>query len=123
NNCNYQYQLLMGDININILDETTDYVQYYLNTMNELGFNSHINAYTRVDKNSQTCIDHIFPKSKKKNDDIHSTVLEVHLTDHYTIVARLPAAKVGTVVKKLSKEVRDYEGLKTYFISLDWDSM
>ncbi|KAL3286370.1 hypothetical protein HHI36_000877, partial [Cryptolaemus montrouzieri] len=61
--------------------------------------------------------------SKKKNDDIHFAVLEVHLTDHYPIVVLLPSAKVETVVKKLSKKVIDYEGPKTHLILLNWDSM
>ncbi|KAL3279772.1 hypothetical protein HHI36_017280 [Cryptolaemus montrouzieri] len=58
-----------------------------------------------------------------KNDDIHSTVLEVHLTDHYPIVVIFPSAKVETIFKKLSKKVIDYEGLETHIISPDWDSM
>ncbi|KAL3286250.1 hypothetical protein HHI36_000760 [Cryptolaemus montrouzieri] len=64
-----------------------------------------------------------FSSPRRKTDDIHSAVLEVHLTKHYAIAVLLPAAKNETVVEKLSKKLKDHEGLTTHIISIDFDSM
>ena len=41
-----------------------DYAHEYLNSLYEYGYTSCINTFTRVEKNSASCIDHIFLKSK-----------------------------------------------------------
>ncbi|CAH1109063.1 unnamed protein product [Psylliodes chrysocephalus] len=54
-------EIIVGDINIDILtssEESND----YLNILYEFGFISTINKFIRIEKNSKTCLDHLFIK-------------------------------------------------------------
>lgn len=88
---NYDIHFLAGDININIKSDS-DFSQEYLNIMSVAGFTSLINTYTRVDKKSSTCIDHIFLKQIKENVH-HSYVIKTDITDHFCISARINIRK------------------------------
>lgn len=91
-------EVILGDLNINILDEDDLHVTQYLNIMSLGGFLQCINKPTRVSINSSTCIDHIFLKIKNYNtkiNDLKSAVLRSALTDHYFVVL-----SVGDVLNK-----------------------
>lgn len=86
-NKNSEYNILIGDINIDILSENIDYSTEYLNVMSENGFYSLINKYTRVNATSKSCIDHIFLKARTEhNDNIYAAVIKSNITDHYPVV-------------------------------------
>nr|CAI5857439.1 unnamed protein product [Callosobruchus analis] len=53
---------LVGDININIMSDNCEVASNYLNLMAKYGFKSYINKYTRVQRESKSCLDHIFVK-------------------------------------------------------------
>ena len=81
NNQNLKNHIIVGDININILNvnkNSNEYINNYLNG----GYRSFINAPTRVIANSSSCIDHIFGKLPE-NASISSMTCDLDITDHY----------------------------------------
>lgn len=58
--------MLMGDININILDNTYTFAQEHLNSMGEFEYQSAINTYTRVQAETKTCIVYSFINFNQK---------------------------------------------------------
>lgn len=63
-NMTFNYSFFVGDINIDILKDN-ELPQEYLSILNEAGYTSPINNYTRIQNNAKTCLDHIFVKLKK----------------------------------------------------------
>lgn len=68
------YSILVGDININILDQK-DYTQQYLNILHTEGYISQINKYTRINSEHKSCIDHIFVKQKNVNNKLTPVII------------------------------------------------
>ncbi|KAJ8962757.1 hypothetical protein NQ318_001155 [Aromia moschata] len=84
-----EYYLLIGDINIDIL-QINDVSTEYINTLCEFGYTSAINGATRVEKNNKTCIDHIFIKPKNDNIDYCiPLIIKTDITDHYTTMIQI----------------------------------
>lgn len=73
--------ILLGDININILNSTQSYVQNYLNLLSNYGFISVINSPTRITTMSKTQVDHIFVRHPNMN-LFRSVIFDIYLTDH-----------------------------------------
>lgn len=82
--CNIKNCIISGDLNINILP-TNEHpqCQEYLNMLSYHGFQSTINAPTRVTSDSISCIDHFMVKSYYP---ITTILYESTLTDHYTTI-------------------------------------
>lgn len=80
--CTHQNEIIVGDININIMSEN-DLTTTYINSLYENGFISCINTYTRSQQNINTCIDHIFLKSRIKTETVIPIVYESTITDHF----------------------------------------
>jgi len=76
---NFDYSLVIGDVNIDLLCNSKK-THDYLSIMSSHGFESFVNRKTRPASN--TCLDHIFSKSKH-NDSLKTAVLEMSITDHY----------------------------------------
>lgn len=81
-----EYKFIVGDINIDILSDSEDVSHEYLNILAEAGYESLINDYTRVDKESKSCIDHMFVKSKRNVNSYTPIILQNNITDHYTTI-------------------------------------
>lgn len=77
----YDYQIFLGDINIDILTNN-NISNAYLDSLYTFGYISQINEYTRVQQNSASCIDHIFIKSLF--DNVTPFILRTAITDHYS---------------------------------------
>ena len=88
NSDHFHFQLLVGDININILEEDAN-TNKYLSVLAKHGFVPYIQLPTRVTKDTATCLDHIFIKQKKTKNNIKfkSYVLTCDITDHYAVIA------------------------------------
>lgn len=84
---NSDFKLFLGDINIDLLTEN-DNKRNYLDVLNECGYQLAINVPTRVQRNSKTCIDHIFVYSKSVNfyDNLIPLIINTSVTDHYTVM-------------------------------------
>lgn len=88
---NESVHFLIGDININI-QKQDEISNEYLNIMAEHGFCSYINTPTRVEKNSQSCLDHCFlkiPLNKKDSFNITPILLTNDITDHFPILLNI----------------------------------
>lgn len=90
----YDINILIGDINIDILQDT-DYSHEYLNILHEEGFKSMINDFTRVEHGSKSCIDHIFLKTNISLDSFLPVIIHAGITDHYyTILQYLSVPEI-----------------------------
>lgn len=83
-NCRYPVEVIVGDINIDIL-EPDAIANNYLDIMSEYGFVTYLNKPTRVTSTSKSCVDHIFIKHENTFfDDLLPVVIESFITDHYS---------------------------------------
>ena len=82
-------KIIIGDINIDILDYNNEISQRYLNLLSEKGFVPQINKPTRETESSSTCIDHLFLKNSKINMHNCPFILKTSLTDHYAAISYL----------------------------------
>lgn len=84
-------QIIVGDINIDILDKSAYVVNKYLSILGKHGFQPYIQIPTRVNKESSSCLDHIFVRKKQsiKNNKFSSYVLNCNITDHYPVTLNL----------------------------------
>ncbi|KAK9888907.1 hypothetical protein WA026_001128 [Henosepilachna vigintioctopunctata] len=120
---NSDIQILIGDMNINLMDERSEVVQYYLNVLTEMGYKSYINAFTRVERNSKSCIDHVFIKTRQKIEDILCAVLEVKITDHFPTVALIPFTQIQTLDSNKYKTIVQYDKIRTQLNLINWESI
>lgn len=95
--------VIIGDININIMDKSTDTLEY-LNMMSEFGFFSAIVKVTRENTSGGSCLDHIFIKTKLRlKDIIISFIAKTSVTDHYPVGIIVPIRNHKTVTENRSK--------------------
>lgn len=84
--------ILLGDFNIDIGSEARneDTKVDYLIFLSELGFVPCINQFTRVDKESSSCLDHIFLRCKRGiPENSFSIVWQTSITDHFSTLLYL----------------------------------
>lgn len=85
-----EIKLFLGDLNINLLEPHDRHTAEYLNILNEFGYKSTINDSTRVQGNSESCLDHIFLKTNVNNyDNILPLVLKTTMTDHFATILQI----------------------------------
>lgn len=83
------YHIFIGDINIDILQNSDCSIEY-MNILNEFGYISCINNYTRVQENQKSCLDHIFIRSRHNvNEKILPIILQTDITDHFTTMLQI----------------------------------
>lgn len=78
--------VIVGDMNIDIKTDnitTTTYLDMILSN----GMQSMVKESTRVDvnKNTSTCIDHVFIKNNQANSHANATIIRTTISDHYSI--------------------------------------
>lgn len=118
-------ELIVGDLNINILDDSESSVQY-LNVLSEYGFVSCINEFTRVTDRGGSCIDHIFLKSRLFcEDDINALVYEHQITDHFPIALHLSLptnSKNKPRAAGILKNFINYDTLNRGLATVNWNT-
>jgi len=119
NNITNNKIIIIGDININIADDSKDELKLdYLNLMAKLGFYSYINDYTRVCNNTSTTIDHIFIRTKYI-DSINPILLKSLITDHYSTLL----IEKDEIMKDGNKSnIKSYLNIKLFCSLLDSES-
>lgn len=81
-------EMIVGDLNIDILDENDRMTSLYMNVTGSCGFIPYINGPTRVTETSKTLIDHILvrvQKSAKKTLKLSPFVFEFSMSDHFPV--------------------------------------
>jgi hypothetical protein len=122
------HQIIIGDININILDNNNDIedkfdqiaIDNYENMLAGLGFTCKINSPTReeivlkqgVKYFQQSCIDHLYIKSK--NSKSRGGVLTEKLADHYFTIGWIWNQK-----QKSKKQRNDKESKEEFFYQIN----
>lgn len=122
---NSDYNIIVGDINIDIL-KVNLHTEEYLNIMAEFGFKSIINIYTRIQGSSQSCVDHIFVKSKFDIDDvILPIIIQTNITDHFPVLFQLvtESEQQSQQYHKNIKKYILYDKLKEHLSSADWSEV
>lgn len=81
-------QILIGDLNIDLLDHSLTTTEYS-NTLAAYGFFPTIETPTRITTTTSTCIDHCFIKPHKAIEHLISIIIETTITDHYPITIKI----------------------------------
>lgn len=79
--------IVVGDININIANESDKTTRMYVDMMLSNGLQCTVKQITReeVNRNKGTCIDHLFVRSNKTTSDAHAAVVMTTISDHYSL--------------------------------------
>lgn len=122
------HNIVIGDLNINILEKNDPVVEEYLNVMAEHGFISTINVYTRVQGDAKSCIDHLFADQISENyEEISPVVYKSSITDHFSVLLALELhteiEKHNQVTEKWTVKYTDYGKLKTRLSEYDWNDL
>ena len=118
---NVNFHFFVGDVNIDI-KSNTECLQDYLNLLSQYGFKSLINAPTRVQNGSKSCIDHIFLKGSEQV-DVKSFIIHSDITDHFPVAALLKARTSMSANKKDPVIITkiDEKKLVSYMQQKNWE--
>lgn len=122
---NSNYNIFIGDINIDIL-KTNIHTEEYLNIMAEFGFKSVINNCTRIQGLSQSCLDHIFIKSKEDIEDIIlPIIIQTNITDHFPVLIQLVLEQEQNNKQYRKNRIKyiQYKKLKEQMSNVDWSDV
>ncbi|KAJ8961937.1 hypothetical protein NQ314_005869 [Rhamnusium bicolor] len=116
--------VIAGDVNINILSPN-EISQEYLNILNAEQFISYINKPTRIQGNSQSCIDHFFIKSSINEQNISSIIYEADITDHFPIMLfiNLERKISHRAESNQCKQYINYNNLKRDLQAENWEDL
>lgn len=124
------FNILVGDINININDPNNLAGLTYLNTLSQYNYLPCINAPTRVTDQSESCIDHIFIKMRNHiynpdTDKIKALVCNTAVTDHYTTMLNLTFENhlIDKIEKSTIKTKINYTKLNNYLAHEKWEEL
>lgn len=107
--------ILLGDINIDILDSEES--AHYLNTLESLGFESIQNQPTR----DSSCLDHVFCRSDQMR--AKATILDFQISDHSMIKVEVNMGEgrsSNNDVGKKEIDILNEKKLIEYLIKEDW---
>lgn len=84
----YDHHMIVGDTNVNILDKNIGGLGHrYLDILHEGGFVQYLSGCTRRTPTSESCVDHMFLKSRICT--MNSAIYTCSLTDHYCTLCRI----------------------------------
>jgi hypothetical protein len=113
-----------GDLNINLITNNSTTLEYS-SILQLNGFKSFINKPTRVQNNSQSCIDHFF--LRRKNiclDNVTGTIFKTCITDHYAVSLHFNLEYVtGRNEYNHSLCKINYDSLKIALSEENWESL
>lgn len=103
--------ILIGDFNIDILNNESAASNNYLAMLMSFGFKSYINTYTRITPNSRSCLDHIFIRHNLNDKKIkfNSSIINYNTTDHLPIFLHITSNEnYVTKLTKITKEITKF---------------
>lgn len=113
------FKILLGDININILNDSDNVANDYLNLMAEKGFTSYCNKPTRLNN----CLDHLFI-NPYVGDQGKTFILGSAITDHDAVLFKLTLRGVtpeSDQNRSSTYQFVDIEKLKDDLDTETWD--
>lgn len=117
--CNIIY---VGDINLNILEQTAE-TDEYLSLLASNGLFCLINEPTRIIKNSATCLDHVFIRffhESSLNCNFHAKVYHYNITDHSTVVFSMEISNIDLKNQEEWVIKVNYDQLVTMLNAVVW---
>lgn len=92
-----QELIIVGDMNIDILKQNNITIKY-IDMILSYGLQCVIKEVTREDinKNTRTCIDHLFVRNFKQTTHLHAAVIKTTISDHYSIFCCLESENQST---------------------------
>ena len=115
--------VLLGDFNLNLLDNTNNHVTEFIDTLSNYLMLPHINLPTRISKSSQTLIDNIFI-SPNSFDSVSGNFIS-GISDHLPQFVILNYSSKNTNVEgKTYKDWKKFNAtdFKTEFQAFDWNA-
>lgn len=106
-NYNNTVNVVVGDVNINLLDINSELVRKYLNTLAKYSFSSYINKPTRVTNISTSILDHIFINGinkVKKQIIVTPVIIKTNITDHYLTYVKFNTQENINTQKKIIRK-------------------
>ena len=126
-NIKFKNVILIGDVNLNLLDPNDISVQAYEDVLAVNGFLKCINGITREeflgDKLVSSCLDHIFIRSGAKQ--VNSVIYKTKISDHYLVACALNFnSTLQTNVKETGFSMRlDETKLQQELKRTDWSEL
>ncbi|XP_026688288.1 uncharacterized protein LOC113472698 [Diaphorina citri] len=115
--------MIIGDININILEETSQ-KQDYVEMLSSLGIISSIQKVTREEilngRRVSSCIDHI---NIRKKGNFSAGVIKEKIADHYFTYIILKNTKTNDENQLINIRIIDEEKIKRLIEEYDWDEL
>ena len=100
------YGIVVGDLNFDLLNDTNTHSNNYLSTLMSHGFTSYINTHTRITSNTQSCLDHIFVRSRSSAKvECNASVINTNITDHFPIYMSLNNTHTSFTKKKINYKI------------------
>lgn len=91
---NYKNAVILGDMNINLLNSQDTKINEYINKLYKHEFLNHIEYPTRITENARTLIDHIYTKGNNLHKlQNKSGILINDISDHYAVFLLIYKAK------------------------------
>ncbi|CAB0013126.1 unnamed protein product, partial [Nesidiocoris tenuis] len=109
--------IILGDININILDENNSATLDYLDLMHAEGFKTMIKEVTREESNS--CLDHVMVKTRNLS-NFKVNPLKTQITDHYSQMIEIHSMKPTERTINKSFQLVDSGRLKDLVRRVNW---
>ena len=98
--------IIFGDFNISSVN-VNQRTMKYKNLLNAYNFDICNNEPTWVTTKTGSCLDHLIPEKCIYTESVPTTI-----SDHYTIIARIPAESQNQIKKQEIMKVRDLKNLK-----------
>lgn len=122
-------EILIGDININLLNINSNETNKYLNILGSNDFISYINKPTRVNKDTKSAIDHIFIRTEtrlKNNISISPIIFCTDMTDHFTPFVNFTFSETKNQKTPKQNKIRQnihYKKLNSLLSTETWESI
>ena len=112
---------IMGDFNIDFLDNQNDIVKKFNNVINQWGCRKLVSNTTRYSRQKESCIDQIVTHS---NIILSKGVADVNLSDHQLVYVQRKKGKMPT--KKVNFQGRSYRNYNSIMFEdslaeMDWE--
>ena len=115
--------LIIGDININLLQQSNSNVTLYENILSESGFSKQIQGITREEFRNecltQSCLDHIYIKSNK---NYSSAIIDHKLADHY-LIGTFIEMECTNKESKITKKIYQNNNIQKQLKEENWDEL
>ena len=122
--------IIIGNININILETKDLNIHNYLNLLAQKGFIPYVNKPTRVTEHTESIIDHIFVnctiQKENKNVDIKPNIIQTVITDHYMVALSIQFNEVTNSSSQYNsnkQKTLNHKILHDLLSKVDWEEV